>query len=256
MSLQQFSLKNRVALVTGGGKGIGKALALGMADVGADVVVTARTASDLDGVVSEIEKTGRKAMAVPADVTDSKQVDALVQKTMQAFGRIDILVNNAGGTSEIKTMEMTEREWDADMDKNLKHAFLCSQAVGKMMIPRKSGSIINIASIHAIRANPANISYGAAKAGVVNMTQNFACELAAFNIRVNAIIPGYITTRPIFHEWAAREDIIEQVPLKRLAQPGELVGACVYLAADASSYVTGSVIVIDGGLTVKPTVVF
>jgi NAD(P)-dependent dehydrogenase (short-subunit alcohol dehydrogenase family) len=256
MNLQRFSLENRVAIVTGAGKGIGRAVALGLADAGADVVVAARTLSDIEKVASEIEQKGRKALAVPADVNLRDQVNSLLEKTVKEFGRIDILFNNAGGTTPISTMDMTEADWDANITLNLKSAFLCSQEVGKVMIAQKKGAIINNASMYGLRANRANIAYGAAKAGIINLTQNMAIELAKYNIRVNAIAPGYIVTGPHHHEWAARPDVICQIPLSRLGQPEDIVGAVVYLASDASLYVTGATIVIDGGLTIKPTVVF
>ncbi len=256
MNFQRFSLENRVAIVTGAGKGIGRAIALGLAEVGAHVVVAARTSSDIENVASEIKNKGRKALAVPTDVNIRDQVNSLVEKTIKEFGKIDILVNNAGGTVPMSTMDMSESDWDANMNSNLKSAFLCSQAAGKVMMTQKKGAIINIASMHGLRANPANVAYGAAKAGIINLTMNLAIELAKYNVRVNAIAPAYIVTRPVFHEWAARPDVTNQIPLLRLGQTDDLVGGVIYLASDASLYVTGETIVIDGGLTIKPTVIF
>jgi len=256
MNLQQFSLENRVAIVTGAGQGIGKAAAVGLADAGAHVVIAARTSSDIENVASEIEQRGRKALALPTDVNLRDQVNSLVAKTVKEFGRIDILVNNAGGTTEIPTMEMSETDWDANLSLNLKSVFLCSQAAGRVMMSQNKGSIINISSMHGLRANFANAAYGAAKAGVINLTKTMAAGLAKYNVRVNAIAPGYVVTRPVFKGFAARPDVIKQIPLSRLANPEDIVGAVIYLASDASLYVTGATIVIDGGLTIKPTVVF
>ena len=256
MNLQQFSLENRVAIVTGAGKGIGKAAALGLADAGAHVVIAARTSSDIENVASEIEQRGRKALALPTDVNLRDQVNNLVEKAVKEFGRIDILVNNAGGTTEIPTMEMSETDWDANLSLNLKNVFLCSQAAGRVMMSQNKGSIINISSMHGLRANTANAAYGAAKAGVINLTETMADGLAKYNVRVNAIAPGYVVTRPVFEGFAARPEVTKQIPLSRLANPEDIVGAVIYLASDASLYVTGATIVIDGGLTIKPTVVF
>jgi NAD(P)-dependent dehydrogenase (short-subunit alcohol dehydrogenase family) len=256
MNLQQFSLENRVAIVTGAGKGIGKAAAVGLADAGANVVIAARTSSDIENVALEIKQRGRKALALPIDVNLSDQVNSLAAKTVEEFGRIDILVNNAGGTTEIPTMEMSETDWDANLSLNLKTVFLCSQAAGRVMMSQNEGSIINISSMHGLRANFANAAYGAAKAGVINLTKTMAAGLAKYNVRVNAIAPGYVITRPVFQEYAARPDVIKQIPLSRLANPEDIVGAIIYLASDASLYVTGVTIVVDGGLTIKPTVVF
>ena len=256
MNLQQFSLENRVAIVTGAGQGIGKAAALGLADAGAHVIIAARTSSDLENVASGIEQRGRKALALPTDVNLRDQINSLVEKTVKEFGRIDILVNNAGGTTEIPTMEMSETDWDANLSLNLKSVFLCSQAAGRVMMAQKKGSIINLSSMHGLRANFANAAYGAAKAGVINLTKTMADGLAKYNVRVNAIAPGYVVTRPVFEVFAARPDVTKQIPLSRLANPEDIVGAVIYLASDASLYVTGATIVIDGGLTIKPTVVF
>jgi NAD(P)-dependent dehydrogenase (short-subunit alcohol dehydrogenase family) len=256
MNLQQFSLENRVAIVTGAGKGIGKAAAVGLADAGANVVIAARTSSDIENVALEIKQRGRKALALPIDVNLSDQVNSLAAKTVEEFGRIDILVNNAGGTTEIPTMEMSETDWDANLSLNLKTVFLCSQAAGRVMMSQNEGSIINISSMHGLRANFANAAYGAAKAGVINLTKTMAAGLAKYNVRVNAIAPGYVITRPVFQEYAARPDVTKQIPLSRLANPEDIVGAIIYLASDASLYVTGVTIVVDGGLTIKPTVVF
>ena len=256
MNQNQFSLIDRVAIVTGAGKGIGKAIALGLADAGANVVAAARTATDIEATASEIEKMDRKALAIPTDVRLSDQVKNLVEKTMSKFGKIDILVNNAGGSFTVATMEMSEGGWDAIMRENLKSVFLCSQAVGKVMITQKKGAIINIASVAGISAYPSSAAYGAAKAGIINLTKTMATDLAEYNIRVNAIAPGYIDTSGMSQLFSAQQGMINQIPLKRLGQPEDIAGGAVYLASDASLYVTGETMVIDGGLTSKPSLDF
>jgi len=219
MSLNQFSLADRVAIVTGAGRGIGKAIALGLADAGAAVVVAARTASDIESTASEIEAKGKKALAVPTDVRLSDQVNSLMDETVKELGGIDILVNNAGGSFNISTMELSEGGWDAIVRENLKSVFLCSQAAAKVMTRQKRGAIVSIASIAGLQAYTANAAYGAAKAGIMNLTKTLAIDLAEHNIRVNAIAPGYIATPGMAQLFTARPDAAKQIPL---ARPGSL----------------------------------
>jgi len=251
MSLDQFSLRARVAIVTGAGRGIGKAIALGLADAGATVVVAARTASDIESTASEIEAKGKKALAVPTDVRLGDQVNGLVDRTVKEFGRIDILVNNAGGSFNKPTMDMSEGGWEAIVRENLKSVFLCSQAAAKVMISQMRGAIVNIASIAGLYAYTFNAAYGAAKAGVIDLTKTMAIDLAKYNIRINAIAPGYIRTPGIMQLFGAQPEAVNQIPLARLGKPEDIVGGVIYLASDASFYVTGETIVIDGGLTSK-----
>ncbi len=253
MSLAQFSLADRVAIVTGAGRGIGKAIALGLADAGATVVVAARTASDIENTAAEIEQKGGKALAMPTDVRLTDQVNNLVEKTVNKFGKIDILVNNAGGSFVVSTMDMSEGGWDAIIRENLKSVFLCSQATAKTMIAQKKGSIINIASTAGLNAYVFNAAYGAAKAGIINLTKTMATDLAKYNIRVNAIAPGYIATEGMLRLFGVHQEGAKQIPLARLGHPEDIVGGVIYLASDASLYVTGQTIVIDGGLTIKPS---
>lgn len=253
MSVNQFSLADRVAIVTGSGRGIGKAIALGLADADANVVVAARTVSDIENTALEIEEKGKKALAIPSDVRLSDQVNSLVDKTVKEFGKIDILVNNAGGSFIISTMEMSEGGWDAIIRENLKSVFLCSQAASKVMMAQKKGTIINIASIAGLSAYIFNAAYGAAKAGIINLTKTMAIDLAKHNIRVNAIAPGYIGTPGMLQLFGAQPDVVNQIPLTRFGQPEDIVGGVIYLASDASLYVTGETIVIDGGLMSRPS---
>lgn len=251
--LEQFNLTDRVALVTGAGRGIGKATALALADAGADVAVAARTTTDIDATALEIEEKKRKALAVTADMRDSGQITNVIEQTMKAFGKIDILVNNVGGTIPATTLEMSEGLWDAIVRANLKSAFLCSQAVGQIMVFEHKGVIINIASMVGLVSNPYNAAYGAAKAGMINLTRTMAIDLAKFNVRVNAVAPGYIGTSEIVKHFDAQPQLAKQIPLSHLGMPEDIANAVVYLASDAARYMTGSVVVVDGGLSSKPT---
>ena len=251
MSLNQFSLADRIAIVTGAGRGIGKAIALGLADAGANVVVAARTASDIENTASEIEAKGERTLAVPTDVRLSDQVNNLIDKAVEKFGRIDILVNNAGGSFNKPIMDMSEGGWDAIIRENLKSVFLCSQATSKVMIAQKKGTIINIASIAGLNAYSANAAYGAAKAAIINLTKTMSIDLAKDNIRVNAIAPGYIATPGVQQLHFGEPDTSNQIPLARLGRPEDIVGGVIYLSSDASLYVTGETMVIDGGLTAQ-----
>jgi 3-oxoacyl-[acyl-carrier-protein] reductase (EC 1.1.1.100) len=251
MSLSLFSLEGRVAIVTGASRGIGKAIALGLADAGAAIVVAARTATDIDATVSEITSKGNKALAMPTDVRLSDQAANLVEKTVARFGRIDILVNNAGGTFAAPTMALSENGWDAIIRENLKSVFLCSKAVAKVMIGQKKGSIVNIASVVGLRGYTMNAAYGAAKAGIIELTKTLAIDLAPYNIRTNAIAPGSIATEG----WLQLQETEPErmrgrlafIPLGRFGQAEDIVGGVIYLASNASSYVTGQTLVIDGG---------
>jgi len=252
VNLSLFSLADKVAVVTGASRGIGKAIALGLADAGADVVVAARTAGDIEATANEITAKGGKALAVPTDVRLSDQVANLVEKAIAQFGRIDILINNAGGSFTVSTMELSEGGWDAIIRENLKSVFLCCKVSAKVMIEQKKGNIISIASIGGLRAYTDNAAYGAAKAGIINLTKTLAVDLAPHNIRVNAIAPGYIATPTFLQLQKDRPEMIQalnsQILMSRLGHPEEIVGGVIYLASDASSYVTGETLLIDGGL--------
>ena len=251
MVLSSFSLTGRVAIVTGAGRGIGKAIALGLADAGADVVVAARTASDIEATAGEITAKGRKALAVPTDVRQSDQVDNLVDKAVAQFGTIDILVNNAGGYFVASTTELSEGGWDAIIRENLKSVFLCSKAAAKVMMGQKKGNITNVASVVGFRAYCSNAAYGAAKAGIINFTKTLAVDLAPYNIRVNAIAPGFIATPgslQLLEVDKGLKAMVDRIPLGRLGQPEEVAQGIVYLASDAASYVTGQTLIVDGGV--------
>ena len=251
MADPSFDLTDRVAVVTGGSRGIGRAIALGLANYGADVVVASRKQADLDVVADEIRALGRKAMAQATHMRNREDIEALVQATLSEFGRIDILVNNAGTNPYFgPIMDIEEGVWDQIMAVNLKGYFLLSREVAKGMIEQGSGNIINVSSAGGKRASPGLGAYSISKSGVIMLTQVMAQELGRHDIRVNAIAPGVIQTRFAQALWS-NEDILSQTmqrtPLGRIGQPEEIAGVCVWLASDASSYVTGQTIVLDGG---------
>ena len=252
MDLSQFSLEGKVALITGGSRGIGKATAIDFAKAGADVVVTSRKLPDLELVVDEIKGLGRKSLAVATHVGRLDQINSLVETVVKEFGRIDILVNNAG-TSPVYTnsLDLEERAWDVIMNLNLKGLFFLSQAVAKVMKEHNGGKIINVASMDGYRPEYKIGAYAISKAGVVMATKVMALEWSEFNIRVNAIAPGPIHTQLLDSHWVVapedKEELIKRVALKRIAEPEEIAGAMIYLASDASSFVTGQTVVVDGG---------
>ena len=252
MTIPSLSLEGKVAIVTGGKRGIGKAIALAFAEAGADVVVCSRAIEDgeLLAVADEIGRLGRRSLAVQADMTKKTDVDNMVQKVVDEFGGIDILVNNAGTVIRKPLFGFEEEEWDEVIDNNLKGPFMCSNAVAKRMVDQKRGNIINIASRAALRPSRNLGPYPIAKAGVILLTRILAVELASYNIRVNAIAPGVVKTK--FNEvlWSNPESLrkIEALtPMGRLAEPSDMVGSALFLASDASSYVTGHTLLVDGG---------
>lgn len=247
-----FSLTNRVAIVTGSGRGIGKAIALGMAQAGADVVVLARTAADVEKTAAEIRGLGRRALAIPTDVRVNDQILAMVEATLKEFGRVDILVNNAGAAFLAPTLGLSEGGWDALIRENLKTPFLCSKAVAPAMIKQGKGSIINISSTEGVRSAATTAAYAAAKAGVINLTRSLAVEWAPHRIRVNAICPGFIENPGLPEALQANTGLqqkLSRVPLARMGRQEDIVGGVIYLASDAADYVTGANLIIDGGLT-------
>jgi NAD(P)-dependent dehydrogenase (short-subunit alcohol dehydrogenase family) len=250
MSLPNFSLKGRIAVITGGSRGLGKDIALTFAEAGADIAVCSRRIEDSRLVAKEIQNLGRHALAIQADVSRKADVDNLVQKVMDEFGRIDILVNNAGIGNELPLLEENEEIWDTVIDINLKGPFLCSQAVSKMMIKQKRGNIINISSAAAFNQGFGNV-YFVSKAGLIKMTRILAFELGKHNVRVNAIAPGRINTemnQSTMDDPEALKAVEATIPLGTFGQPSDVTSAALYLASDASRYVTGHSLVVDGGL--------
>ncbi|MEE9583261.1 MAG: glucose 1-dehydrogenase, partial [Dehalococcoidales bacterium] len=256
MSIPSFSLEGKAAIITGGKQGIGRAIALAFAEAGADVAVCGRVIEDgkLQAVADEIQRLGRRSLAVQVDISRKADVDNLVQRVMDEFGSIDILVNNAGKIILKPLLDTPEDEWDEIIDINLKGYYLCSQAAGRIMVERKSGTIINIGSRIGIRALKNRAAYSIAKAGVLMLTRLLALELAEHNIRVNAIGPGIVKTELTRALWSDPETLKKfesTIPLGgRWAEPGDIVGAALFLASDASSYITGDTILVDGGANV------
>jgi len=249
--LEQFHLQGKVALVTGGSRGIGRSIALGLADAGSDVVLASRKLPDLEAVAQEIAHRGRKALAVAANVRQVPEIESLVKKAMDEFGHIDILVNNAGTNPTFGSVfDVEEGVWDVTMGLNLKGYFFLSQAVGRLMKDKGGGSIINVASTAGIHPDLGLGVYSITKAGVIMLTQVLAQEWGQYNIRVNAIAPGVVKTRLSALLWSTpeiRKMVEGNTALGRVAEPDEMVGAVLFLASDASSYVTAQTIVLDGG---------
>jgi len=244
--------RGRVAIVTGGGRGIGKSIALALVREGASVVIVARTKSQLDEVVKEAKTTNGQMLAMKVDITDEAQVEEMVKETLKAFGKIDILVNNAGMVLMSPAEETTTEQWDAVVNVNLKAAFLCSRAVGKEMIKKRSGRIINIASRGGHLAIPLSASYCASKAGLLLLTKALAVEWGKYNINVNSISPG-VTETGIFSELRlTKPELIkarvQKIPLKKVNKPDDIANAVVFLASSDSDSITGEDIGIDGGM--------
>ena len=243
-------LKDQVAIVTGGGTGIGLGIATEMARAGANIVVASRKMEHLEKAVAQVKSLGRQCLAVPADVRKPEDVDNLVQKTMGEFGRIDVLVNNAGASFRCGVEDMTPNGWDTIVDIILKGTFLCCRSVGKVMIKQQKGNIISISSVAGVDGFPFISHYGAAKAGVINFTKSLSVEWSKHNIRVNCIAPGPILTEGAQDGMRARG--ITKPPksphaIGRWGQPEEIGRIAVFLASEASSFLSGQTLVADGG---------
>ncbi len=243
-----YSLAEKVAIVTGGSRGIGASVALSLAEVGAKVAVNyARSADAAETIVKKITDAGGEAIALQADVSQAEDADRLIQQTKEKFGRIDILVNNAGITRDTLLIRMKPEDWQAVIDLNLTGVFLCTKAVSKIMLKQKSGRIINITSVAGLMGNPGQANYSAAKAGVIGFTKTVAKELASRGITVNAVAPGFIATDMTSN--LKSEEIIKFIPLGRYGQPEEVAGTIRFLAGDpAAAYITGQVFNVDGGM--------
>jgi len=248
-----FSIQGKKAVVTGAGRGIGKVLALSLAEAGCDVSIIDINLENAIMVAAGIEKMGCRALALKADVTRATEIKKAFEDIVREFGRLDICVNNAGVCINEAAEETPEEHYDQVVDTNLKGVFLCCQEAAKTMLPQKSGSIINIASMSGTISNfpQKHAHYNASKAGVILLSKCLAVEWAPYSIRVNTLSPGYTRTEltgASKHLWSQWEALI---PIKRLAEPKEFIGAVIYLASDASSYTTGSDIIVDGGYTAR-----
>ena len=242
-------LKEQVAIITGASRGIGRAIAIALAGQGANIVVNYASSSDAaDALVNEITNSGGNAIALQADVSQADRVDSLIDTVMEKWGRIDILVNNAGITRDTLLLRMKPEEWQAVIDLNLTGVFLCTRAVSKIMLKKRSGRIINIASVAGQMGNPGQANYSAAKAGVIGFTKTVAKELASRGVTVNAVAPGFIQT-DMTKDLKNSEEILKFIPLGRYGQPEEVAGMVRFLAADpAAAYITGQVFNVDGGM--------
>lgn len=249
-----LKLKGKVAIVTGSSKGLGRAIAIGLAKEGAKVLINYNSSEDqARKVVQEIESIGSSAYAYKANTSVKEEVDRMVSSVEQTWGTIDILVNNAGIMYNTPFLEIPEDEWDHLMNTNVKGYFLCGQAVGKVMKKQQKGKIINISSTRQVQAWPGNAHYCTSKGAIYMMTRAMAVELAPFGIQVNSIAPGTFITdlnRKNFSDQETREARIRSIPVGRLGEPEELVGAAVLLASDDSSFINGASIMIDGGQTI------
>lgn len=253
--MEKFNLKGNVAIVTGGARGLGKAMATALAQAGSNIVIADLDITEAQKTANELQKEGVEAIAIQVDVTQPEQVEHMVNVVIEKFNRIDVLFNNAGIVQHVKIEDMDLRDWQKTMNVNLNSVFIVSKAVGKIMIKQKRGSIINISSMSGIIVNTpqCQAAYNTSKAAVIMLTKSLAAEWAQHNIRVNTIAPGYMKTeltRPFFE---GNSDMVRQwadlTPMKRPGNPEELQGIALYLASDASSFATGGVFVIDGGYT-------
>ncbi len=244
-----LELNQKIAVITGAGRGIGKACCLKLAAAGSDVVVSDVDMAAAEQTVQEAQALGRQALAVKADVSKLSEAEQLVEATLQKFGRIDIMVNNAGITRDNLLMRMDESEWDAVIAVNLKGTFNCIKAVTRTMMKQRAGKIINMASVVGVMGNAGQANYAASKAGVIGLTKSIAKELGSRNIQVNAIAPGYIEsdmTKNLPQQ--AKDAFLTIIPLKRPGMPEDVANIVLFLASPLSDYVTGQVLHVDGGM--------
>ena len=251
-----FDLSGKVAIVTGTSRGLGQYFARALAKAGADLVITSRKLSSLDQFKQEIESLGRRALAVKLDVLLQSDIENMVQMTIKEYGRIDILVNNAGLNIRKPTIEVTSQDWDTVLDTNLKGSFFCAQAVAKEMIKRNYGRIINVGSCTCVFGMEGIAAYTASRGAILAMTRSLAAEWGKFGITVNVLAPGWFKTaqNAVLYEnkkWV--NYITERIPLNRPGQPHDLDGTVIFLASDASEYITGQMVMIDGGFTTGAT---
>lgn len=247
-------LRNKVAIVTGAGRGLGRAMASALAEAGVKVVVASRTQSELDSFVTEVEEYGGEALAHACDITSEDSVTALVDATVEHFGTVDILVNNSGVVSTTSLIEQTTDDWDRVIDTNLRGVFLTTREVGRRMLQQGSGKVINISSNFSIMGVANHAAYAASKAAVAAFTRSMAIEWARNNIQVNALAPGYFATdlnKDLREDKSTLEKVVRAVPARRMGEAHEIKPWLLLLAGSASDFVTGETIVIDGGQSVR-----
>jgi NAD(P)-dependent dehydrogenase (short-subunit alcohol dehydrogenase family) len=252
MAFPSFDLTDKVAILVGAGRGIGRTLALGLANAGADVVVCSRTKIELESLAGEIRSMGRKSLVQATDVTVLKDIEILAEAAKKEFGKIDILVNNSGTNFHEPALSVTEEHWDKVLDTNLKGLFFCSQIIGRIMVEQGRGKIVNIGSTFGLVGNESRVAYCASKGGVTQLTKVLAIEWAPYHVNVNAIAPTATETpmnKKLFDDPEWRREVLRKIPAGRFCKPVDLVGAVVYLSSEASDMVTGVTLPVDGGWT-------
>ncbi|NHU47133.1 3-oxoacyl-ACP reductase family protein [Rhodococcus sp. A14] len=248
------SLEGKVAIVTGAGRGLGRSMAHALVEAGAAVTVAARTGTELDSFVDEVKAAGGQALACPTDIIDEASVERTVEATVETFGRVDILVNNSGIVASTPLVEQSAEEWDRVVATNLRGTYLATRAVGRHLLAQKSGKVVNIASNFALQGVANHAAYSASKAGVIAFTRSMAIEWARYGIQVNAIAPGYFATAlnaEMRDDADALASVVRAIPARRLGEPDELKPWLLLLAGGDSNFMTGEVIVIDGGQSVR-----
>jgi len=254
LELPTFDLTGRTAIVTGASRGLGKGIARALAAAGADVVLAARSVPELEETAAQVREYGRRALVVQTDVSRSDEVNAMVAQAVAACGRIDVLVNNSAVYHPKPVLEMADEDWHLVINTNLNSQFYCARAVGRHMVEQRYGKIVNIASTWSVIGVPNNVAYCTAKGGVAQLTKGLAIEWARYGVRVNAIAPGHIRTTLSSKELEdpkIREIILRHIPLKYVAEPEDIAPMAVYLASSASDFMTGSILLIDGGQTAE-----
>jgi len=250
MILDKFSLQGKVALVIGASRGLGQGMARAMAEAGADLVPVARTISSLEELAEDVGRLGRKCLPLQVDISKVSEIQSMMDRAVETFGKIDILINSQGGQVRKPAMEMTEQDWDGLMAVNLKSVYFSCQAAARHMIKQGKGKIINVASLTSV-LGLANITiYGASKGGVASLTKGLAVEWAPHHINVNAVLPGYYITEltaDLFKNEQRAKWVISRIPLGRTGNPEDLSSTAVFLASEASDYITGQIIPVDGG---------